>query len=93
MRKLGRIQLEVLRSYYAYGYFPGGAWVYDTYSNTLKVTESLAKHGLVEQVDYTYPIQVKYMPNMKFETRKVYKITNAGRDQVHLSFPNITRQN
>jgi hypothetical protein len=46
-RKLGRVQVAVLKALLERGSYPGG-WLWNNQSGTVKILESLHKRGLVE---------------------------------------------
>ncbi len=52
MRKLGEIQRSVLDSLQRHGsWHPRCGWVWDNYSGTIRILESLVKRGLVVKVN------------------------------------------
>lgn len=53
-QKLGRVQVEVLKSLRRFGKWTPrgiGGWVWDTPSRTLRIMESLERRGLVHRDD------------------------------------------
>lgn len=72
MRKLGVNQLGVLRSMQSRdlkGWYAGCGWLWNTYSGTERICQSLAKRGLVT-VSYPHGVEA------------FYKLTAAGESEV-----------
>ena len=89
MRKLGTMQLEILRCFYQHGKYPHGGWCWDNYSHTMGVTKTLAKRGLVELKTYTGT--TKTMLGTFPNTYEYYEITEEGKAAVLKAFPNIPK--
>jgi len=54
MRKLGTTQQHVLNSLKEFGPYPGGGWLWDTPSNTMRILESLHRRHLVVKRSHAY---------------------------------------
>lgn len=73
LRDIGKTQRSVLECLSRHNgqWHMGCGWLWDTYSNTARILESLTKYGFVEKTTHV-PVGFKFI-------RTTYHLTDAGR--------------
>jgi len=78
MTKVGKTQLAVLRSLHeGNGWYAGCGWLWNTYSGTRKIMDSLVKRGLV---DIT-------VTDEKMPRKDKFNINEKGREVLFNAYP------